>query len=192
MQNTNSGGKAMTRSFSMIVMVTLIALPLVGCMRAPTPSSLVEPLPTGTMLFCAYGGVGTVPDPLPPGYETDFATVAFKLNNPGEAIERVRVLGAALLDAEGETTASFCRVDHFVVLPPLESPGPSLGIFAVYLNPEGTPFSGILPAGATQLRVRFSLDRGPTEIPTRCRLELGGFRSSHLVIEGKVNGRWPT
>jgi hypothetical protein len=136
--------------------------------------------------------VGLVPDPLPPGYETEFASIAIELDNPGSAIDGVTVLGASLLDAAGATTASLRRVDHFVVMPPLETPGPSLGIFAVYLNPEGTPFTGTLPPGRTVLRVRFSIDRDPVLLPARCRLQLGGVGSSPLVIEGGVDGSWPT
>jgi hypothetical protein len=148
--------------------------------------------PTAAVLFCAYGGVGLVPDPLPPGYETEFASIVVQLDNPGAVLDGVTVLGASLLDANGAAVASFRRLDHFVILPALETPGPTLGTFAVYLNPEGTPFTGSLPSGRTVLRVRFSIDRDPTVLPTRCRLELGGIGASPLVIEGGVDGSWPT
>jgi hypothetical protein len=62
----------------------------------------------------------------------------------------------------------------------------------VYLNPEGAPFTGTVPTGRTRLRVRFSLDRDPATLPARCRLELGGFGATPLVIEGNVDGSWPT
>ena len=146
---------------------------------------------TATTLFCAYGGVGLVPDPLPPGYETEFAVIVVELDNPGTAVEGVSVLGAVLLDGAGAATASLRRVDHVVVLPDAP-PDPSLGIFAVYLNPEGAPFTGTVPPGRTRLRVRFSLDRDPVALPARCRLELGGLGATPLVIEGNVDGSWPT
>jgi len=180
------------KRFATIALITLSALALGGCTKTSAPLPPVESSPTATLLFCAYGGVGLVPDPLPPGYETEFASFAIELDNPGSTIEGVTVLGATLLDAAGAAIASIRRVDHFVVLPALETPGPTLGIFAVYLNPEGTPFTGTLPPGRTVLRVRFSIDRDPTVLPVRCRVELGGVRPSPLVVEGNVDGSWPT
>ena len=182
-------GKIVGKCFGPFALVASLAG---GCANASPPSPPVESAPTGTSLFCAYGGVGLTPDPLPPGYETDFAVIVVELENPGPPIDGVTVLGATLLDEAGAAIASLRRVDHFVVLPPLEAPGPTLGIFAVYLNPDGTPFTGSLPTGRTQLRVRFSLDRDPPTMPARCRVELGGIGSSPLVIEGTVDGSWPT
>lgn len=86
------------------------------------------------MLFCAHGGVGV---PLPPGSERYFGAVVFEVDNPGPAIPGVTVTGARLLDAAGATVASLRHVYHFVVLPPLATPGPTLGTFAVFLNPDG-------------------------------------------------------
>jgi hypothetical protein len=167
--------------------------PPVGTSAAPpAPSAPAASTLTGTALFCAYGGVGTTPDPLPPGYETEFAAIVVELDNAGPAIADVTVLAAALVDATGATTASLRRVDHIVVMPPLATPGPTLGTFAVYLNPEGTPFDGRLEPGRTRLRIRFSLDHAPTAMPARCRLELGAPGPSPLVIDGGVDGSWPT
>jgi hypothetical protein len=59
------------------------------------------------------------------------------------------------------------------------------------MNPPGTPLDGFLNTGTTRLRVRFSLDHAPTSPPSRCRLELGGF-GAPLIIEGALNGAWPT
>jgi hypothetical protein len=154
----------------------------------PTTTSAVR----GRSLFCAYGGVGMTPDPLPPGYETEFAVMVVELDNPGPAIEGVSVVGASLADGVEATTASLRRVDHVVVMPALATPGPTLGTFAIYLNPEGTPFSGRLEPGRTVLRVRFSLDNALAGVPTRCRLELGGLGAAPLVVQGGVDGSWPT
>ena len=180
-----------------LAVAALSAAPLAGCHRTsatgtPIPAGMSGASPTATMLFCAYGGVGLTPDPLPPGYETEFAAMAFQIDNPGPARSGVTVVGAALLDSTGATTASLRRLDHFVLLPALETPGPSLGIFAVYLNPPGSPFTGVIPHGRSQLRVRLSLDRAPSAPPARCHLELGGMGASPQVIEGKVDGSWPT
>jgi hypothetical protein len=83
------------------------------------------------------------------------------------------------------------RVDHIVVMPPLETPSATVGTFAVYLNPDGTPFDGVLPTGSSTLRVRFSLDRELNEFAPRCELELGGFPTP-LVVNGRVDGVWGT
>ena len=85
-----------------IVLVALTALPLGGCTKASAPVPTAESAPTATLLFCAYGGVGTVPDPLPPGYETEFASIVVELDNPGSAIDGVTVLGASLLECVTE------------------------------------------------------------------------------------------
>ncbi len=180
------------RLASALLPLVLCAPLAAGCGKAAPPSPPAASPPAATMLFCAYGGVGLVPNPLPPGFETEFAAAAFAFDNPGPPIPGVAVLGAALLDATGATAAAFRRLDHFVVMPPLETPGPTLGTFAVYLNPEGTTFDGTLPSGRTVLRVRFSIDRDPLVLPTRCRVELGGFGPSPLVVEGPVDGSWPT
>lgn len=142
------------------------------------------------MLFCAYGGVGMTPDPLPPGYETQFAEMVIEVNNPGPELAGVTVAAATMVGGQGATAASLRRVDRFVVLPELETPGPTLGTFAVYLNPKGTPFTGTLATGRTRLRVRMSIDRAPAEMPARCNLTLGG--PAPKAIAGKVDGTWPT
>jgi hypothetical protein len=182
-------GDNAAKSFGPFALVALLAG---ACTNASPPTPPVESAPTGTSLFCAYGGVGMTPDPLPPDFETDFAVIVVELENPGPPLDGVTVLGAALLDETGAAIASLRRLDHVVVLPPPEAPGTALGIFAVYLNPDGTPFTGSLPTGRTRLRVRFSLDHGPSAMPARCRIRLGGVGSSPLVVEGTVNGSWPT
>ena len=174
-----------------IALAVAASLSLAGCARTPTPTAVVASVTTATTLFCAYGGVGLVPDPLPPGYETEFAAIVVELDNPGAAVEGVSVQGATLLDGAGTPNASLRRVDHVVVLS--EAPAdPTDGIFAVFLNPEGAPFTGTIPPGRTRLRVRFSLDRDPAALPALCHLELGGFGATPLVIEGNVDGSWPT
>ncbi len=173
-----------------LVLGTLLAGSAAACSRTSTPVPPATSEITARVLFCAYGGVGMMPNPLPPGYETQFAEIVIEVNNPGAALGGVTVASANLLDAQGANAASMRRVDRFVVLPPLETPGPTLGIFAVYLNPKGTPFTGTLAPGRTQLRARVSIDRDPSAVPAQCRITLGG--PAPKVIEGKVDGSWPT
>lgn len=144
-----------------------------------------------TLLFCAFGGVGVVPDPLPPGYVTELAAFVVAIDNPGPPIGRVSFSSAALLDGPGSPVAAFRGVDHVVVLAGIDPTSPSMGTFAVYLNPEGTPFDGTLPTGRTILRAHFALDHDPIEYPERCRLHLDGL-GAPLVVTARVDGSWPT
>jgi hypothetical protein len=156
-----------------------------------TTNAPSEASATLTPLFCAYGGVGIVPDPLPPGYETMFASAVVQIDNAGPPIAAVTLAGASLVDPAGGVLASLVRLDHLVVLPEIAPTGPTMGSFAVYLNPEGTPFDGALPTGRTILRARFSIDRSPEVFPVRCRLELAGGRAP-MVSNGGLDGVWPT
>ncbi len=159
---------------------------------AADPPTAIGATLAGRSLFCAYGGVGVVPDPLPPGYETMFVSMVVEIDNPGPPITGVTVVAASLRDASGATLAPLLRVDHFVDLSGALAPDPTWGSFAVYLNPEGTPFSGALPTGRTRLRLRYSISPGLTAYPDHCRLELGGIGAAPLVIEGGLDGSWPT
>ena len=171
-----------------LVLGTLLAGASGACSKTSPPASPAGAELSATMLFCAHGGVGATPNPLPPGYETQFAEIVIEVHNPGAPLAGLTVTSASLLDARGANAAAMRRVDRIVVLPPLEAPGPTLGTFAVYLNPKGTPFTGTLPSGRTLLRVRVSIDREPSSVPARCRVTLGGSK----VIEGNVDGSWPT
>ncbi len=158
------------------------------------PSTTLTPVsntpPHAKLLFCAFGGVGMVPNPLPPGYETSFAIVAVEVDNDGPPLQDVRVHALRLRESPGTKVVSLRRVDRFVVMPPLLPEGPTLGRFAVFLNPEGTTFEGTLPHGRTVLRVRVSLDASPSFMPSACELELDGVMPT--AISGKVDGSWPT
>ena len=136
--------------------------------------------------------MGVLPDPVPPGYETRFASIVVQFDNPGAPIAGVSIEGAALLDGSGAPLASLRRVEHIVVMPPLAAPGPTHGAFAVHLNPAGTPFDGQLPTGRTTLRVRFSLDRAPGGLASRCRLAFGGIGAAPLLVDRRLDGVWPT
>jgi len=61
------------------------------------------------------------------------------------------------------------------------------GQFAYYLDGGSTRlWNATLPAGMIRLRVRAALVDGPIA-PTKCKLTVGPY-----VIEGRVNGSWPT
>lgn len=155
-------------------------------------ASTPPPAPKVTPLFSAYGGVGLVPNPLPPGYETAFATAVVDIDQAGPAAPGVSVLELVLLDAGGTVAASTKRVVHVVELPSsVPPPAPNAaGSWAFYLNPTGSPFSGTLAHGRTRLRVRVALDRMPAA-PVRFRLKLAGF-GTPLAVEGAIDGAWGT
>lgn len=164
---------------------------------SPPPAAPVGPAPPGaeapalTPLFCAYGGVGVVPVPTPPDFDVQFASVVVRAENPGPPLSGVALAGVALLDEAGAPLAVMRRVDHLVVLDSVEPPGPAAGSFAVYLGPEGRPFDGTLPTGATILRARVALDAAPIAFPAHCRLELSGAAAA-LTAEVALDGVWPT
>lgn len=156
--------------------------------RRATPNAGI----TGRSLFCAYGGVGSVPDPLPPGYETTFVSMVFEIDNPGPPVAGVSVAGASLRDDAGAPLASLARLDHFVDLSGEPAPDPTWGSFAVHLNGTGTPFLGALPTGITRLRIRYAIPSS-ARLPTadHCRAELS-TSVGPLVIAGPLDGVWPS
>lgn len=162
-----------------------LALVAAACSRPAPPTAPVTPL------FCAFGGVGIVPDPLPAGYDTAFATAVVDVTSTGASTSPVSVTDLTLLDPKGGVAASTKRVVAVVVLPSGPAPAPhSAGSWAFYLNPAGTPFTGTLGSGTTRLRVRVALDRPAMEV-ARFRLTLSGF-STPVVVEGPVDGAWGT
>lgn len=172
----------------------LMAAVLVACgggaARGPGPAYVGGP--TATPLFCAYGGVGIVPDPLPSGYETEFVEMVVSVDNPGAPIAGLAVGSAGLIDGSGHPLAALHRVDHLVVLPGIEAESETMGRFAVYMNPEGMPFDGTLPTGTTILRARYSIDRSaPQTFPSECTLELTGG-AAPIVARRSIDGSWPT
>jgi hypothetical protein len=135
--------------------------------------------------------VGLVPVPTPPDFEGDLAVIVVELQNPGPAAPNAVVKDVVLLDAAGTITA-LRRVQAVEVLSPAEpAPSPRApGSWAYYLNPGGQPFNGTLRVGSTRLRIRVSLKTPPAG-PVRFRLTFGGLEAP-LVVEGGVDGIWPT
>lgn len=148
--------------------------------------------PSATPLFGAFGGVGVVPDPLPPGYETNFATAAFDVD-AAVAAPGVTIAAFDLLDGKGAVVASMKRVVDVVELPSGTPPARNApGSWAFYLNPPGTSFGGALGAGRTRLRVHVALDRSPADVARyRVQLTAPSF-STPLLVEAPIDGAWPT
>jgi hypothetical protein len=182
----------------------LCVLLVLACSKTTSPSPMpdpaskpladesAKPVVTGRTLFCAHGGVGIVPDPLPPGYETEFTSVTIDLDNPNGKT-RLTVKSIELMNESGKVAATMRRVVEIVKLDASKSPPgrTESGSWAFFLNPQGEPFDGELPPGRTRLRIRASLNASPMEYLTRVRITLDGPQPP-LVLEGDVWGSWPT
>ncbi|MGD0858824.1 MAG: hypothetical protein ABR912_05865 [Terracidiphilus sp.] len=142
---------------------------------------------TAKSLFCGYGSVGFMPDPLPPGFETQFAVAVVEIDSPSETRDAA-VSGFVLFDEAGKTTESKRVVSVEVFKRPRVA---TEGEYAYYLNrgdkPGDTPpWNGTLPAGKIRLRIRVALAKEPIS-PVRFKLKIGQY-----VIEGPVDCAWPT
>ena len=158
------------------------------------PSASPEPVVSGRTLFCAHGGVGVVPSPLPPDYETEFASVTIDLDDP-RGKTPITVKSIELMNESGKVVATMKRVVEMVTLDASKTPPgrTESGSWAFFLNPQGDPFDGNLPPGRTRLRVRASLNASPMEYLTRVRVTFTFDGSKPpLVVEGEVWGSWPT
>jgi hypothetical protein len=142
--------------------------------------------PDARPLFCAYGSVGLIPIPRPPGFESQFAVIVVEINSLRET-PNVAISHFAFFDQAGKAT-KFKRV---VKVEEFDEPRTvNEGKFAYYLNTasgSGThSWNGTLPAGRIRLRIRVALADAPIA-PVRFRLKIG-----RRVIEGLVDGSWPT
>ena len=164
-------------SSSLLALSTLLAVMTVTSCSSGHAVSGAKPL------FCMYGGVEVVPDPLPPGYETQFAIAVVEIDSQHEA-SGLAVTDLELLDKDGAAT----KLKRVVEVEVFERPRVATeGEFAYYLNPGSTrPWNGTLPVGKIEIRVRVALERAPVA-PVRFRLVLGPH-----MIEGRVDGSWPT
>jgi len=137
-------------------------------------------------LFCAHGGVGLVPDPLPSGYETQFAVAVVEIESPAIA-KNVSISGFTLYDKTGVAT----KMKRVVKAETFDEPSVAgQGFAAYYLNTAGKsrskPWDGTLPAGKTRLRVRVALENDPIAA-VRYTLDLGSY-----AISGPCDIEWPT
>jgi hypothetical protein len=159
-----------------ILMIVLASVSLFSTIAAITQSA-------ARSLFCAHGSIGMRPNPLPRGFETQFAIAVVEIQSPTE-VSNVAVTEFSLFNKDGQETKlkRVIEVEEFA-----RTSVAGEGSFAYYLNPGGTrPWDGRLPARTVQLRVRAALLETPMQ-PVRFRLVIGTN-----VIEGKVDGRWQT
>jgi hypothetical protein len=176
---------------STVVGIALLVFLVPGAVRATRARAAQEQAPaTAVALFCAYGSVSPIPVPTPAGFEAEFAVTVVEITSSA-AMTNVPVTDFGLLDQHGRTTAMkrVVQVDVFEPKPYTERPYHE-GIMAYYLNPgpeNGTHvWDRTLPAGTVRLRIRVALKKAPVE-PERFRLRLGPY-----VIEGRIDGAWPT
>ena len=135
-------------------------------------------------LFCAYGGVvGFAPNPRP-----EFAVAVVEINSRRKT-KNVAVSDFVMFNQAGKAT----KLRRVVEVEVFDRPRVATeGLFAYYLNPISAsanstqPWNGTLPAGRIRIRVRVELGEAPIA-PVRFKLTLG-----HYVIEGPVDGGWPT
>lgn len=156
-----------------------------GCVppKVDTSSQPTTVSVSAKALFCAYGGVGMIPNPIPPGYELHFVEAIVEIESLRE-ISNVAVSDFVLVDAQGKAT----KIKRVLGVEVFNRPHVDTeGIFAYYLNDGGTQtWNGTLPAGRIRLRVDASLVEAPDQ-PVRFRLTIGPH-----VIEGRIDGEWPT
>jgi hypothetical protein len=161
---------------SVSTLISIVAIAALGCGHA-------QDVMRAKPLFCAYGGVGLVPDPLPAGYETEFAVAVVEVHSVTETASNA-VTQFILFDKDGAETKMKRVVETEIFERPRVA---SEGEFAWYLNPGGTrPWDGRLPAGTVRIRLRVALERAPAA-PVRFRLKIGS-----QSLEGIVDGSWPT
>ncbi len=137
-------------------------------------------------LFCAYGSVGIIPTSPPAGFESQFAVAVVEINS-SKGTANVTVSDFVLFDQEGKATKAkrVIKVEEFD-----EPHETSEGWMTYYLKTAkngGTRlWNSTLPAGRIRLRISVAFAEAPDE-PVRFRVTVGPH-----VIEGPVDGSWPT
>lgn len=151
-----------------------------------------EPLPgyaSMKLLFCAYGGIGAQPSPMPANFENQFAVAVVELNSSRE-VSQAPLPTLSLLYGERAalTTKRVISVEQFD-----EPYVRGEGNMAFYLNSNlrghTVPWNRTIPGGMIHLRVRVALatQQDSVLIPRACRVTLGPYS-----VQGPVDGSWPT
>jgi hypothetical protein len=165
--------------------VALLALS--ACTIKPAAVQPAEAEENAKSLFCAFGSVGgLVPIQRPPGFESEFAVAVVEINSLRKTTH-VAVSDFVLFDQAGKAT----KLKRVVNVEVFDEPRVATeGLFAYYLNTTSAsathPWDGTLPAGRIRLRVRVALVEFPVA-PVRFKLTIERY-----VIEGPVDGSWPT
>jgi hypothetical protein len=172
--------------------IPVLLLVMLGGVPMPRMAAEGRVSGSATALFCAFGSVGLIPVPRPAGFESEFAVTVVEIRSAA-AMANVPVSDFVLLDRHGRTTAMkrVVQVDVFEPEPFTQARAGQPGMFAYYLNPGlgngAHSWDRTLPAGTIRLRIRVALTSAPLEPPERFQLRLGPY-----VIEGPVDGSWPT
>jgi hypothetical protein len=148
---------------------------------APTPAK-----PTVRALFCATGGVGSVPVPTPADFESRFAVAVVEIDSPSRLETLVPAFTVIAADGAPLTTRRVVEVERFDRVPSAAE-----GTHAFFLNAGGTTaWDGVVPPGTMRLRIRIALENSPA-MPAVCRVDLGSA-GAPLVVERDLDGVWPT
>jgi hypothetical protein len=163
-----------------------VLLVLSACAVKPTAARPAEVDEIAKPLFCAYGSVGLRPVSPPPGFESQFAVAVVEISSPKENAD-VTVSDFALFDQAGTAI----KAKRVISVEEFDEPNnPNVGTMAYYLNTAKNGhtrlWNGVLPAGRIRLRIRVAFAE-PPKVPVRFRLSVGRH-----VIEGPVDGSWPT
>jgi hypothetical protein len=168
-----------------------VLLAVILCFSMVAPIHADEPSPgyaSMKLLFCAYGSIGSQPVPPPPGFENQFAVAVVEVNS-SRAVPNAPLPKVTLLYGRGKPIGTK-RVISVEVFDEPFVPGEGNMAFYLNTNPRGHThrWGGTLPAGMVHLRVRVALPaQAFVPIPKSCRVRIGPY-----VIEGPVDGSWPT
>ena len=141
----------------------------------------------GVLRFCAYGGQGLMavdadPDALhravavvtvPPLRSTEPPTLALR--------ELVLRDGGGAIVSQMRAVISVTRVDV----------APGALTWASALNPQGTPWRGVVEPGSVTIRIEAWLTTRPRTLATRAEVTLAGSGVTVRAV-GAVAGEWPT
>lgn len=161
-------------------------LVLSACVIKPAAVQPAEADENAKPLFCAYGSVSVIPVSPPPGFESQFAVAVVEINSSKENAN-VTVSDFALFDQRGTAI----KANRVISVEEFDEPNnPNVGTWAYYLNTAKNGhtrlWNGVLPTGRIRLRIRVAFAE-PPKAPVRFRLSVG-----REVIEGPVDGSWPT
>jgi hypothetical protein len=135
------------------------------------------------MLYCAFGSVGFAPA----GHFPEFGVTVIEINSPVQ-LRLVNVSNFLLLS--DRSSATLKRVVSVEIFDEPYVRGEGNGAFYLDTKPGGhtRPWDGTLTPGMIHLRVKVEFNEGAREwAPDKCRVTIGPY-----VIEGPVDGRWPT
>jgi hypothetical protein len=145
------------------------------------------------LLYCSFGSIGLQPNPLPSGFENQFAVAVVEVNSYAD-IPNAPPPTITLFDEEGKSTKTKRVISVSVFDEPyIEHEGNAAFWLGTARNSRTHLWDGTLPAGMIHLRVRVALATqemphvGPGASGGRCTVTIGGDS-----VEGPVDSSWPT